>query len=145
MTAPASPAPAPTSEPGDGPLVLGIESTCDETGVALVRGRTLLADVTASSMDAHARFGGIVPEVASRAHLEAFVPTLDAALERLFTWVLDNGGAITGEHGVGLAKLPWIERALGPASLAVHRALKKTLDPNHILNPGKMLPGGWPR
>ena len=66
--------------------------------------------------------------------------TADAALERLFTWVLDHGGAITGEHGVGLAKLPWIERALGPASLAVHRALKKTLDPNNILNPGKMLP-----
>lgn len=62
------------------PLVLGIETSCDETGVALVRGRELLADVTASSMDEHARFGGIVPEVASRAHLEAFLPTIDAAL-----------------------------------------------------------------
>lgn len=62
------------------PLVLGIETSCDETGIALVRGRELLADVTASSMDEHARFGGIVPEVASRAHLEAFGPTLDAAL-----------------------------------------------------------------
>lgn len=64
------------------PLVLGVETSCDETGVALVRGRGLLADVTASSMDEHARFGGIVPEVASRAHLEAFGPTLDATLER---------------------------------------------------------------
>ncbi|MPV37828.1 tRNA (adenosine(37)-N6)-threonylcarbamoyltransferase complex transferase subunit TsaD [Georgenia subflava] len=62
------------------PLILGIETSCDETGVALVRGRELLADVTASSMDEHARYGGIVPEVASRAHLEAFVPTIDAAL-----------------------------------------------------------------
>ncbi|MFH5822123.1 tRNA (adenosine(37)-N6)-threonylcarbamoyltransferase complex transferase subunit TsaD [Georgenia sp. AZ-5] len=64
------------------PLILGIESSCDETGAALVRGRELLADVTASSMDEHARYGGIVPEVASRAHLEAFVPTVDAALEK---------------------------------------------------------------
>jgi len=64
------------------PLVLGIETSCDETGVALVRGRELLTDVTASSMDEHARYGGIVPEVASRAHLEAFLPTLDTALER---------------------------------------------------------------
>ena len=62
------------------PLILGIESTCDETGVALVRGRELLADVTATSMDEYARFGGIIPEIASRAHLESFLPTLDAAL-----------------------------------------------------------------
>ena len=64
------------------PLILGIESTCDETGVALVRGRELLADVTATSMDQYARFGGIIPEIASRAHLESFLPTLDVALER---------------------------------------------------------------
>ena len=64
------------------PLILGIESTCDETGVALVRGRELLADVTATSMDQYARFGGIIPEIASRAHLESFLPTLDAALEK---------------------------------------------------------------
>ncbi len=62
------------------PLVLGIESSCDETGVGLVRGTTLLADVVASSVEEHARFGGVVPEVASRAHLEAMVPTLDRAL-----------------------------------------------------------------
>ncbi|WP_062383953.1 tRNA (adenosine(37)-N6)-threonylcarbamoyltransferase complex transferase subunit TsaD [Demequina iriomotensis] len=63
-------------------LVLGLESTCDETGVALVEDGELLADVVASSMDEHARFGGIVPEVASRAHLEAVLPTLDEALSR---------------------------------------------------------------
>ncbi|WP_067778854.1 tRNA (adenosine(37)-N6)-threonylcarbamoyltransferase complex transferase subunit TsaD [Actinomyces vulturis] len=61
------------------PLILGIESTCDETGVAFVRGRELLGDVTATSMDEYARFGGIIPEIASRAHLESFIPTLDAA------------------------------------------------------------------
>ena len=62
----------------DGPLVLGIETSCDETGVGIVRGHTLLADAVASSVDEHARFGGVVPEVASRAHLEAMVPTLAA-------------------------------------------------------------------
>jgi N6-L-threonylcarbamoyladenine synthase len=67
-----------------GSLVLGIETSCDETGVGLVRvsdaGNELLADAIASSVDEHARFGGIIPEVASRAHLEAMVPTLRRAL-----------------------------------------------------------------
>ena len=62
------------------PLVLGIETSCDETGVGLVRGRELLADAVASSVAEHARFGGVVPEVASRAHLEAMVPAFDRAL-----------------------------------------------------------------
>ncbi len=69
-----------------GGVVLGIETSCDETGVALVRvrddGNELLADVVASSMDEHARFGGIIPEIASRAHLEAMVPTMREALRR---------------------------------------------------------------
>ena len=62
------------------PLVLGIETSCDETGVGLVRGHDLLADAVASSVAEHARFGGVVPEVASRAHLEAMIPTFDRAL-----------------------------------------------------------------
>jgi N6-L-threonylcarbamoyladenine synthase len=66
-------------------IVLGIETSCDETGVGVVRhdgrgGVTLLADEVASSVDEHARFGGVVPEVASRAHLEAMVPTVSRAL-----------------------------------------------------------------
>ena len=63
----------------------------------------------------------------------------DAALDQLFTWILANHGAITGEHGVGLAKKPWIRKALGEVSFATHRALKHALDPNGILNPGKFL------
>lgn len=62
------------------PLVLGIESSCDETGVGIVRGRTLLANEVASSVEEHVRFGGVVPEVASRAHLQAIVPALNRAL-----------------------------------------------------------------
>jgi N6-L-threonylcarbamoyladenine synthase len=64
----------------DEPLVLGIETSCDETGVGVVRGSTLLADAVASSVAAHVRYGGVVPEIASRAHLEAMVPTVDRAL-----------------------------------------------------------------
>lgn len=64
------------------PLILGIESSCDETGVGIVRGHTLLANEVASSVDEHVRFGGVVPEIASRAHLSAFVPTLHRACEK---------------------------------------------------------------
>ncbi len=63
----------------------------------------------------------------------------DDALDKLFNWVLENGGAITGEHGVGLAKKRWIKKALGETSFDLHRSIKKTLDPNGILNPGKFL------
>ena len=63
----------------------------------------------------------------------------DEALDRLFRWILSEGGVITGEHGVGLAKKRWIADALGDASLATHRALKAALDPQGTLNPGKFL------
>ena len=62
------------------PIVLGIESTCDETAAAIVQGRTLRSNVVASSMEEHARYGGVIPEIASRAHAEAFVPCVSQAL-----------------------------------------------------------------
>ena len=62
------------------PLVLGIETSCDETAIGIVHGRTLLANAIASSVEEHARFGGVVPEIASRAHLEAMLPILERAL-----------------------------------------------------------------
>ena len=83
------------------PLVLGIESTCDETGVALVRGCDLLVDRTATSMDQYARYGGIIPEIASRAHLESFIPTLDSALEEAGV-TLDEVDAVAVAAGPGL-------------------------------------------
>lgn len=66
-------------------VVLGLETSCDETGVGLVRTASrgapvLLANGIASSVDQHARYGGVVPEVASRAHVEAMLPTIDRAL-----------------------------------------------------------------
>ncbi|HSU03636.1 MAG TPA: tRNA (adenosine(37)-N6)-threonylcarbamoyltransferase complex transferase subunit TsaD [Nocardioides sp.] len=86
----------------DGPLVLGIETSCDETGVGIVRGHTLLADTVASSVEEHARFGGVVPEVASRAHLEAMVPTIERAAETAGI-SLDDVDAIAVTSGPGLA------------------------------------------
>ncbi len=85
----------------DEPLVLGIETSCDETGVGIVRGRTLLADAVASSVDEHARFGGVVPEVASRAHLEAMVPTIRRACETAGI-ALDDVDAVAVTSGPGL-------------------------------------------
>ncbi|MEV4988225.1 tRNA (adenosine(37)-N6)-threonylcarbamoyltransferase complex transferase subunit TsaD [Pseudarthrobacter sp. LMD1-1-1.1] len=84
------------------PLVLGIESSCDETGVGLVRGTTLLANTVSSSMDEHVRFGGVIPEIASRAHLDAFVPTLEQALADAGV-TLDEVDAIAVTSGPGLA------------------------------------------
>ena len=86
----------------DEPLVLGIETSCDETGVGLVRGTTLLADAVASSVDEHARFGGVVPEVASRAHLDAMVPTIRRACETAGVSLRDVD-AIAVTAGPGLA------------------------------------------
>lgn len=95
------------------PLVLGIETSCDETGIGIVRGTTLLANVIASSMDEHARFGGVVPEIAARAHLEALVPALTAALAQAGVTLADldaiavtSGPGLSGALmvGVGAAK-----------------------------------------
>jgi len=84
------------------PLVLGIETSCDETGIGIVRGTTLLADAIASSVDEHARFGGVVPEVASRAHLEAMVPTVHRALATAGVALTDLD-AVAVTSGPGLA------------------------------------------
>lgn len=65
-------------------------------------------------------------------------PPADALVHRLFAWVLEHGGSITGEHGIGLAKAPWFGSAIGPVAMQLHQTLKNALDPQHILNPGKM-------
>jgi N6-L-threonylcarbamoyladenine synthase len=84
------------------PLVLGIESTCDETGVGIVRGNRLLANALHSSMDEHSKYGGVVPEVAARAHLEAIRPTLEKALKEANVTMADID-AIAVANGPGLA------------------------------------------
>jgi len=84
------------------PVVLGIETSCDETGVGIVRGNQLLANIISSSMDKHAIFGGVVPEIAARAHLEALTPVLNEALEKA-NLSLDQIDAIAVTNGPGLA------------------------------------------
>jgi N6-L-threonylcarbamoyladenine synthase len=65
--------------------VLGIESSCDETAVAVVvDGRRLLSNVVASSMDLHAKYGGVVPEIAARSHIEAIIPAIQQSLDEAF-------------------------------------------------------------
>ncbi len=102
------------------PLVLGIESSCDETGVALVRGRELLSNMVASSVEEHVRFGGVVPEVASRAHLQAFVPTLERALAEadvdpteIDAVAVTAGPGLIGALVVGLAAAKALAVSLG--------------------------------
>ena len=86
-------------------IILGIESSCDETGVGIIDlaadgTMTILADAVASSMDQHARFGGVVPEIASRAHLEAMQPVMHAALSEAGITAPD---AVAATVGPGLA------------------------------------------
>lgn len=111
------------------PLVLGVESSCDETGVGIVRGRTLLTNAVASSVDEHARFGGVVPEVASRAHLEAMVPTIQRACEEARVR-LTEVDAIAVTAGPGLASALVVGVA---AAKALALALDKPLyGVNHL-------------
>jgi N6-L-threonylcarbamoyladenine synthase len=109
------------------PLVLGIETSCDETGVGLVRGNLLLADAIASSIEEHARFGGVVPEVASRAHLEAMVPTIERAcltadvrLGDVDAIAVTAGPGLAGALLVGVAAAKSLAIALGKPIYALH-------------------------
>ncbi len=105
MPDPAASGPAvldPTVSHSAGPLVLGIESSCDETGFGIVRGTELLANAVASSMEEHVRFGGVIPEIAARAHLEEFIPTLQQALDTAGV-TLEDLDAIAVTSGPGLA------------------------------------------
>lgn len=102
------------------PLVLGIETSCDETGIGIVRGRELLANEIASSVDEHARFGGVVPEIASRAHLEAIEPALRRAcssagvsLRDIDAVAVTAGPGLVGALLVGVATAKGLAAALG--------------------------------
>src|SRR3954462_82556 len=119
----------------DEPLVLGIEASCDETGIGVVRGHTLLADAVASSVEEHARFGGVVPEVASRAHVEAMTPAIDRAcrtagvrLSDVDAFAVTSGPGLSGALLVGVAAAKALAVALdkplyGVNHLAAHVAV----------------------
>ncbi|WNF25419.1 tRNA (adenosine(37)-N6)-threonylcarbamoyltransferase complex transferase subunit TsaD [Streptomyces sp. C11-1] len=109
------------------PVVLGIESSCDETGAGLVRDGRLLGHALASSMDEHARFGGVVPEIAARAHVHAFTPVVRQALDSaglsmrdIGAVALTTGPGLSGALQVGLAGAKGLAYALGVPLYGVH-------------------------
>ena len=115
------------TDSSSGPLILGVESSCDETGIGIVRGTELLANEVASSVAEHVRFGGVVPEVASRAHLEAMLPTLrracataDIDLSELDGIAVTAGPGLMGALVVGLAAAKALAFALAKPLYAVN-------------------------
>lgn len=93
-----------------GPLVLGIETSCDETGVAVLEGMDVRSSVLASQVELHERFGGVVPEVAARAHVEAIRPLAHQALtkagvhpDQLDAVAVTRGPGLVGALMVGFA------------------------------------------
>ncbi|MFT2815278.1 tRNA (adenosine(37)-N6)-threonylcarbamoyltransferase complex transferase subunit TsaD [Leifsonia sp. A12D58] len=109
------------------PLVLGIETSCDETGIGIVRGTTLLSNTIASSMDEHARYGGVVPEVAARAHLGELVPSINAAVAEAGITLADidavavtSGPGLAGALMVGVGAAKALAVSLGKPIYAVN-------------------------
>lgn len=101
-------------------LILGIESSCDETGAAIVKdGRFLLSNVVASQVEIHNRYGGVVPEVASRQQLATIIPVIETALEQAgCSW--ENIDAIAATYGPGLAGSLLVGLTVGKALALAH-------------------------
>ncbi|MFF4222316.1 tRNA (adenosine(37)-N6)-threonylcarbamoyltransferase complex transferase subunit TsaD [Streptomyces abikoensis] len=132
------------------PVVLGIESSCDETGAGLVRDGRLLGHAVASSMDEHARFGGVVPEIAARAHVHAAAPVVRAALADAGLAMSDidavavtTGPGLSGALQVGVAAAKGIAYALGVPLYGVHHlaghVAADTLEHGPLPNPCMVL------
>ncbi len=86
--------------------ILGIESSCDETAAAVVEdGSRILSSVISSQISTHSRYGGVVPELASREHLRAIVPAVRLALEQASTPLAGAGGD-RGDAGTGAGGIP---------------------------------------
>jgi N6-L-threonylcarbamoyladenine synthase len=127
-------------------IVLGIETSCDETAVGIVSGRKLLANVISSSVTEHARFGGVVPEIASRAHLEAMQGVIKSALAEAGLTIKDiDAFAVTAGPGligaliVGTSSAAGLALALnkplyGVNHLSAHIAVD-SLNSDHRLDP----------
>ncbi|MEU3501131.1 tRNA (adenosine(37)-N6)-threonylcarbamoyltransferase complex transferase subunit TsaD [Streptomyces hundungensis] len=132
------------------PVVLGIESSCDETGAGLVRGGRLLGHAVASSMDEHARYGGVVPEIAARAHVHSFTPVVQLALEQAGLRARDidavavtTGPGLSGALQVGLAGAKALAYTLGVPLYGVHHlaghVAADTLEHGPLPNPCMVL------
>ncbi|MEA4882683.1 MAG: tRNA (adenosine(37)-N6)-threonylcarbamoyltransferase complex transferase subunit TsaD [Clostridia bacterium] len=127
----------------DEALVLGIETSCDETSAALVRGgRELLSCVISSQVEVHRRFGGVVPEIASRRHVEAVIPVIEQALERAGIGLAQTGAvAVTSGPGlvgallVGLSAAKGIAYSIGAPLVCVNH-IEGHIYANFLAHPG---------
>ncbi len=108
-------------------LIDGVEAIAERHGVQTV-------------CFGHAGNGNIHVNLLPRAQDAAQDSAAAQALDDLFNLVIELGGTLSGEHGIGIAKRDWMTRALSPATLACMRAIKREFDPYGILNPGKLLP-----
>ena len=114
----------------DGSIILGIESSCDETAAALVTSdRRILAHRLAGQEREHAPFGGVVPEIAARAHVEALIPLIEAALDDAGL-TLDAVDAIAATAGPGL--IGGVMVGLVTAKALAHAADKPLIAVNHL-------------
>ncbi len=99
--------------------VLGIETSCDETSIAIMDGRRILSNVVSSQAELHRKWGGVVPEVAARKHTEAIIPALDTALR-------EAGAALEDVRAIGVANRPGLIGALA-VGVASAKALSVSL------------------
>jgi N6-L-threonylcarbamoyladenine synthase len=101
-------------------LILGIESSCDETGAAIIKdGRYLLSNVVASQAEIHDRYGGVVPEVASRQQLATIIPVIETALDQAAcSW--EDIDAVAATYGPGLAGSLLVGLTVGKAIALAH-------------------------
>lgn len=107
------------------PLILGIETSCDETAAALVRGRSVLSNVIATQIAMHAQWGGVVPEAAARAHVEAIIPVIREALggtplNRINAIAVTNRPGLVGALSVGVTAAKALARSLSKPLLGIH-------------------------
>ncbi|MGH7234619.1 MAG: tRNA (adenosine(37)-N6)-threonylcarbamoyltransferase complex transferase subunit TsaD, partial [Candidatus Saccharimonadales bacterium] len=111
--------------------ILGIESSCDETGAAIVENGThMLSSSVASSMSLHAKYGGVVPEIAARMQLEVIVPTIEEALSQASTdWADIDAIAVTVGAGLGSSLLIGVMTA---RTLAITKQ-RPLIACNHVL------------
>ncbi|MBR7078555.1 MAG: tRNA (adenosine(37)-N6)-threonylcarbamoyltransferase complex transferase subunit TsaD [Clostridia bacterium] len=124
-------------------ITLGIESSCDETSAAVaVNGRRILSNVIASSLDLHRQYGGVVPEIASRKHLEFIIPVIDSAIKeagiepsRIDAIGVTYGPGLVGGLLVGLMAAKGLAFSLGKPLVGVHH-LEGHIAANFPENPG---------
>src|SRR4029453_7288468 len=109
-------------------FLVAVEKVAEETGVVV-------------AVVGHAGDGNMHPNVVCDQSDPDQAERAQRAFDRIMAVGLELGGTITGEHGVGVLKMEWLAKEIGPVAVDVHRAIKRALDPQGILNPGKVVAG----